>query len=211
MTARVRADITRACVYEPERGSWFPSPAAGLPLAADMALSLGWLSAVLAGVLSAHVLQRLCFPFLWRDLLFLLRVIRYGARLELFKLTRSVRTVLDRFADQARRIPDKPFVIYEGAAHTYGDVERRSNRLARVFVERLRLRKGDCAALLMANEPDFLCAWFGLAKAGCSVAFLNTNIRARSLLHCFHCCGASTLIVGQGEVRGPDRVQVRSR
>ncbi|KAM6976088.1 long-chain fatty acid transport protein 6 [Tautogolabrus adspersus] len=161
-----------------------------------MTLSLGWFSAVFAGFFSAHVLQRLCFPYFWRDLLFLLKVIRYGVKLELFKVTSRVRTVLDRFIQQAQRIPDKPFVIFEGSVHTYRDIDRRSNRFAQVFLDELKLQKGECVALLMSNEPDFLCAWFGLAKVGCSVAFLNTNIKSKSLLHCFNCCGAKTLIVG---------------
>uniref|UniRef100_UPI0037E89817 long-chain fatty acid transport protein 6 n=1 Tax=Semicossyphus pulcher TaxID=241346 RepID=UPI0037E89817 len=161
-----------------------------------MTLSLGWLSALLAGFFSAHVLQKLCFPYFWRDLLFLLKVMRYGLKIELFKLRSRVHTVLDRFIQQAQRIPDKPFVIYEGNVHTYGDVERRSNRFAHVYLDEVKLKKGECVALLMSNEPDFLCAWFGLAKVGCSVAFLNTNIRSKSLLHCFNCCGAKTLIVG---------------
>ncbi|XP_070780260.1 long-chain fatty acid transport protein 6 [Enoplosus armatus] len=171
-----------------------------------MTLSLGWLSALAAGVFSAHVLQKLCFPYFWSDLVFLLKVIRYGVRLELFKVTASVCTVLDRFVQQARRIPDKPFVIYDGATHTYRDVDRRSNRLANVFLENVKLRKGDCVALLMSNEPDFLCAWFGLAKVGCSVAFLNTNIKSKSLLHCFNCCGAKTLIVGSDLVDSLDSI-----
>ncbi|XP_061590540.1 long-chain fatty acid transport protein 6 [Cololabis saira] len=178
-------------------------------MAADMAPSLGWLSAVsavLAGVFSLHMLQRLVFPYLWRDLRFLLKVVRYGVRLELFGLTRSVRTVLDRFVEQAQRIPDKPFVLHDGATHTYRDVEQRSNRFAHVFLERLRLRKGDCVAVLMNNEPDFLCVWFGLAKVGCSVAFLNTNIKSKSLLHCFHCCGARTLVVGSDLVDSLDGI-----
>ncbi|KAM7393474.1 hypothetical protein PAMA_008230 [Pampus argenteus] len=162
-----------------------------------MAPSLGWLSALAAGVFSAHVLQKLCFPYFWKDFFFLLNVIRYGVKLELFKLTSKVCTVLDRFIQQAQRIPDKPFVIYDGNIHTYRDIEQRSNRLANVFLDRVKLRKGDCVALLMNNEPDFLCVWFGLAKVGCPVAFLNTNIKSRSLLHCFNCCGAKTLIVGE--------------
>ncbi|KAF3848708.1 hypothetical protein F7725_015205 [Dissostichus mawsoni] len=161
-----------------------------------MTPSLGWLSALIAGFLSVHVLQKLCFPYFWRDLLFLLRVMRYGVNLELFKLRSRVHTVLDRFIQQAQRVPDKPFVIYEGSVHTYRDIERRSNRLAHVFLEDVKLRKGECIALLMSNEPDFLCVWFGLAKVGCSVAFLNINIKSKSLLHCVNCCGAKTLIVG---------------
>lgn len=174
--------------------------------AADMALSLGWLSAVAAGVFSAHVIQKLCLPYFWRDLLFLLRVVRYGVKLELFKLTSSVCTVVDRFIQQAQRIPNKPFVIYDGSVHTYRDIERRSNRLANVFLEQARLRKGDCVALLMSNEPDFLCVWFGLAKVGCSVAFLNINIKSKSLLHCFDCCGAKTVVVGSDLVESLDSI-----
>lgn len=164
-----------------------------------MALSLGCVSALCAGLVFALGVQRRCFPYLWSDIFFLLKLIRYGLKLEFSKLTSSVCTVLDRFVQQAQRIPDKPFVVYDGRIHTYRDVDRRSNRLAHIFHHTAKLKKGDCVALLMSNEPDFICVWFGLAKAGCSVAFLNTNIKSKSLLHCFSCCGATTLIVGSGK------------
>lgn len=131
---------------------------------------------------------------------------RYGVKLELYKLRSKVNTVLDRFIQQAQRIPDKPFVIYEGQVHTYRYVDQRSNRLAHIFLHKTNLRKGDCVALLMSNEPDFLCAWFALAKIGCSIAFLNTNIKSRSLLHCFNSCGARTLVVGADVVDTLDGV-----
>lgn len=167
--------------------------------AGSMVLPLGWLSALVAGLVFALVVQKLYFPFFWKDFVFLTKILRYGVKLELFKVTSSVCTVLDRFVQQARRIPDKPFVVHDGRSYTYRDVDTRSNRLADVFYHRLNLKKGDCVALLMSNEPDFLCVWFGLAKVGCSVAFLNTNIKSKSLLHCFNCCGAKTLIVGAGK------------
>ncbi|TWW66877.1 Long-chain fatty acid transport protein 6 [Takifugu flavidus] len=165
-----------------------------------------YLGLVCAGLLFALALQKLRFPYFWRDLFFLFRVVRYGVKLELFRLTSSVCTVLDRFVQQAQRIPDKPFVVYDGRVHTYQDVDRRSNRLANVFHNTAKLKKGDCVAVLMSNEPDFLCVWFGLAKAGCSVAFLNTNIKSKSLLHCFTCCGATTLIVGSDLVESLDGI-----
>lgn len=164
-----------------------------------MFFSLGWMSALVAGVLSAHVLQKLCFPYFWRDLVFLMRIIKYGVKLEMFKLTSKVVTVMDRFVQQAERIPNKPFLIYEGITYTYRDIDERSNKVANVFLEHGDLKKGDSVALLMNNEPDFVCVWFGLTKLGCSVAFLNTNIKSRSLLHCFNCCGAKTLVVGAGK------------
>ncbi|XP_019718379.1 long-chain fatty acid transport protein 6 [Hippocampus comes] len=159
-------------------------------------LSFAWISALLVGIISAHFLQKLCFPYFWKDFFFLLSLTRYGMKLELFRLTSRVCTVLDRFIQQAHRNPDKAFIIYEGSVHTYKDIEQRSNRLANVFLQKLNVTKGDCVALLMNNEPDFVCVWFGLAKVGCPVAFLNTNIKSRSLLHCITCCGAKAVIVG---------------
>ncbi|XP_069025102.1 long-chain fatty acid transport protein 6 isoform X2 [Embiotoca jacksoni] len=161
-----------------------------------MLVSLGCVSAVAAGILALHVLQRLWFPYFWGDVGFMLRVLSYGSKLQVFKWTSRVRSVLDRFVQQAQLQPDKPFVIYDGTVHTYRDIDRRSNRLANVFLRDVGLRKGDCVALLMNNEPDFVSVWFGLTKVGCSVAFLNTNIKSRSLLHCVESCGARTLIVG---------------
>ncbi|XP_072310141.1 long-chain fatty acid transport protein 6 [Eucyclogobius newberryi] len=161
-----------------------------------MVLSLGWLSAAAAGIFSVHILQKICFPYFWKDLFFLLKVMHYGVKLEVYKLRSEVCTVLDRFIHQAQRIPDKPFVIFEEQTYTYRDIEQRSNRFAHVFLQNTNLRKGHCVALLMSNEPDFLCVWFALAKIGCSIAFLNTNIKSRSLMHCFTSCGARTLVMG---------------
>ncbi|KAF7655367.1 hypothetical protein LDENG_00057120 [Lucifuga dentata] len=171
-----------------------------------MSLSVGCFSAVVAGLFTAHILQRLCFPYFWRDLVFLLKVLRYGFRLEVFRLTSRVVTVLDRFIQQAQHIPDKPFIIYEGRTYTYRDIDQRSNKIANVFLKQSNLKKGDCVALLMSNEVDFLCVWFGLAKLGCSVAFLNINIKSRSLLHCFNCCGAKTLVTGSDLVECLDGI-----
>ncbi|XP_030623276.1 long-chain fatty acid transport protein 6 isoform X1 [Chanos chanos] len=161
-----------------------------------MFVSLTWLTALLAGIFSAHVTQRLCFPYFWKDLFYLTKVIRYGIRLEIYKMTSRVVTVIDRFVQQAERVPNKPFLIFEGISYSYRDIDERSNKVARVFEEQGTLKKGDTVALLMSNDPDFICVWFGLSKLGCSVAFLNTNIKSRSLLHCFNCCNAKILVVG---------------
>uniref|UniRef100_A0AAY4B4F9 long-chain-fatty-acid--CoA ligase n=2 Tax=Denticeps clupeoides TaxID=299321 RepID=A0AAY4B4F9_9TELE len=161
-----------------------------------MLLSLAWVTALLAALLALRVGQKLYFPYFWKDAFFLAKVVRYGARLEASKRRGKVVTVVDTFVRRAAEAPGKTFIIHDGARHTYGDVDARSNRVARVLAERGTLRKGDTVALLMSNEPDFVCVWFGLSKLGCSVAFLNTNVRSRSLLHCFSCCGARTLVVG---------------
>ncbi|KAI1905153.1 hypothetical protein AGOR_G00013210 [Albula goreensis] len=162
-----------------------------------MLLSLGWVTALVAGIFAIHIGQKLCFPYFWKDVFYLVRVIRYGLRMEMYKVTSNVCTVLDRFIQQAAQIPHKAFIIYEGISYTYRDIDDRSNKVAQVFEKLGTVKKGDTVALLMNNEPDFVCVWFGLNKLGCSVAFLNTNIKSRSLLHCFNCCGAKILVVGK--------------
>lgn len=158
-----------------------------------------WVAAVLTGIFSVHIAQRLYFPYFWKDLFYLVKVIWFGVRLELYKMTKIV-TVMDRFVQQAQRIPNKPFLIYEGCTYTYREIDERSNRVARALQRYSTVKRGDTVALLMSNEPDFLCVWFGLIKLGCAVAFLNTNIKSRALLHCFNSCGAKLLVVGAGKL-----------
>ncbi|NXX98572.1 S27A6 protein, partial [Centropus bengalensis] len=155
-----------------------------------------WLPGAAAGLVSLHLIQRLLFPYFWADLRYLLKVLIYGARVELYQRQGRIVTTLDKFVKLAKKQPNKPFLIYEGKVHTYQDVDRRSNKVAHVFLRTGSLKKGDTVALLMGNEPDFIHMWFGLAKLGCVVAFLNSNVRARSLLHCINSCKPKILVVG---------------
>ncbi|XP_059825926.1 long-chain fatty acid transport protein 6-like [Hypanus sabinus] len=154
-------------------------------------------AAVVAGALGLFLLLKFGLPNLYYDALFILRFASISWRLLRCYFTGRVITVLDRFEQQSKSNPDKTLLLYEGRSFTYREVDRRSNRIAQVCIQPWAgLRAGDTVALLMSNEPDFLCVWFGLCKLGCAAAFLNTSLRARSLLHCLDNSGAKTLIVG---------------
>ncbi|XP_005356189.1 long-chain fatty acid transport protein 6 [Microtus ochrogaster] len=162
---------------------------------------LPWLTGFGAGLLFLHLVQKLLFPYFWDDLWFLLKVVRYGIQMTVYKVRGELVTVLDKFLSHARRQPQKAFIIYEGDVYTYEDVDKRSNRVAHAFLNHSSLKRGDVVALLMSNEPDFIHVWFGLAKLGCVVAFLNSNIRLRSLLHCISTCEPVAVVVG-GDLLG---------
>ncbi|XP_061872438.1 long-chain fatty acid transport protein 6 isoform X3 [Colius striatus] len=157
-----------------------------------------WIPGAAAGIVSLHFIQKLLFPYFWADLRYLMKVLMYGLRVEMYRLQGRIVTVLDKFVKLAEKQPHKPFLIYEGKVYTYQDVDRRSNRVAQVFLQHEVLKKGDTVAMLMGNEPDFIHVWFGLAKLGCVVAFLNFNVRSRSLLHCVSSCEPKILVVGAG-------------
>lgn len=107
-------------------------------------------------------------------------------------------SILDRFLDTVKAQPHKPILLYEDETFTYQDADELSNKAARVFLQS-GLKEGDTVALLLGNEPMFVWLWLGLAKIGCSAAPLNYNIRSRSLLHCFSCSGATTLVAAEGK------------
>ncbi|KAM5192699.1 long-chain fatty acid transport protein 6 [Mantella aurantiaca] len=169
-------------------------------------MDLCWITGLVTGLAALYFLQKKFFPYFWVDLIYLLKVVRYGLLIEKYKRTGHVVTVVDRFIQQAQRVPDKDFIIFHGDVYTYRDVDRRSNQVSQCFLKYTSLKKGDTVAMLMNNEPDFLNVWFGLAKLGCLVAFLNYNIRSRSLLHCFHSCGAKILIVGADMIESLEEI-----
>lgn len=141
--------------------------------------------------------QSLFHPYFWKDLMYYLKVRKVG-KATMAEMRRGVLTFLHRFVEQAKQTPDKPFIVFEEEVLTYMDVHLRSNKFAEVFRSEVAVKHGDIVALWMSNEPDFVCAWFGLSKVGCEVAFLNSNIRPKALQHCLHSCGAKVLIVGSG-------------
>ncbi|XP_060932642.1 long-chain fatty acid transport protein 2 [Limanda limanda] len=153
------------------------------------------LGSLLAALLALLFYQRLTYPFFWEDLIYYLKLRSYRKTSQA-RMQQGIITYLDCFLYQARRKPNKPFIIFEEQSLTYRDVDIRSNRFANALRTEIGVKKGDIVAQLMCNEPDFVCVWLGLCKLGCEVAFLNVNIKAKSLLHCLQSCGAKTLVVG---------------
>ncbi|GLD51842.1 long-chain fatty acid transport protein 6-like isoform X1 [Lates japonicus] len=152
-------------------------------------------SSVLAGLMALVFYQRMAYPFFWMDLGYHLKLRRYRKTLQA-SMRQGIISYLDCFLYQARKNPNKPFIIFEDQTLTYQDVDQRSNKFANAFMTESSLKKGDIVAQLISNEPDFVSVWLGLCKLGCEVAFLNVNIKAKSLIHCLQSCGAKTLVVG---------------
>ncbi|KAG7218274.1 hypothetical protein INR49_010332 [Caranx melampygus] len=152
------------------------------------------LSVVLASVLITPVLLRTFCPYVWMDILYFGDLLRILVRFVSRRRRRPLFFVLDRFLEQTAALPHKAFVVFEEETFTYSHTDKRSNKVANALRAQPGYTAGDTVALFMGNEPAFLFTWLGLAKLGSPVALLNHNIRSKSLLHCFSCCGASVLI-----------------
>ncbi|XP_059495197.1 long-chain fatty acid transport protein 2-like [Stegostoma tigrinum] len=161
-----------------------------------MQVLLGFLLALLL----SGLLLRSWFPYLGHDLRNFYRAVTLAIRVMIYKRKQPPVTLLDVFLQRVRQSPNKTFVQFEGRTLSYSELDRQSNQVARIVQRRAGLQRGHCVAILLSNTPLFVSVWLALAKLGCPVAFLNFNIKGKSLLHCFKCCASQVLIVG-GDLR----------
>ncbi|TPX43542.1 hypothetical protein SeLEV6574_g04997 [Synchytrium endobioticum] len=79
--------------------------------------------------------------------------------------------------------------------YTYTELDQASNQLAHWAIEGSRLPAGSVVCLLMENRAEYLMICMGLAKAGITVALLNTHLAGALLAHAVSGSGATLAIV----------------
>lgn len=104
-------------------------------------------------------------------------------------------TVGDRLEERAAAHPEKALVLFEDRVVGYGAANVYANRVAHA-ARALGLRRGDVAALVMENRPEFLTTWMGLAKVGVTVALLNTSARGRGFEHALATAEPKLVVIG---------------
>uniref|UniRef100_A0A3B4ZM36 Long-chain-fatty-acid--CoA ligase n=1 Tax=Stegastes partitus TaxID=144197 RepID=A0A3B4ZM36_9TELE len=134
-------------------------------------------------------------PYFLQDVKYLLT--KLNQRRRVWKFLQTNYLILDKFLERVQEQPQKPFIRFKEETFTYQHADVQSNKAARVFLQSEAVQKGDTVALFLQNEPLFLWLFLSLVKIGCSAAFLNYNIRSKSLLHCFNCSGAKTLVAAE--------------
>jgi fatty-acyl-CoA synthase len=82
--------------------------------------------------------------------------------------------------DVAARFPARPFIITEQETVSYGELARRSARLARGMIER-GVRPGERVALVLPNGIDMIAARFAVARAGAVAVPVSFRLHAAEL------------------------------
>ena len=85
------------------------------------------------------------------------------------------------FASLAVRLPDAPGVVDERGTLTWGELDRRSNALARALRGR-GVGEGDGVAIMCRNHRGFLDASIATAKLGADALYLNTAFAGPQLV-----------------------------
>ncbi|ETE63506.1 Very long-chain acyl-CoA synthetase, partial [Ophiophagus hannah] len=150
---------------------------------------------ILLGVfILVPLLANIFSPYLWLDLRFFFSLFWTAYKSQKRLQCNPPFTLLDCFLDKVLKHPGKPFILFEDEIYSYHDIDRRSNQMARVLKDYVRLKEGETMAVFLKNIPAYIWIWMGLEKIGCTMACINYNIRLKSLLHVLKSCDAKVLL-----------------
>jgi len=85
------------------------------------------------------------------------------------------------FLAMAALVPDRPWIVDERGGLTFGEVDRRTNALARAL-QGLGVGEGDSVALMARNHRGFVEATVAAAKLGADLIYLNTAFAGPQLV-----------------------------
>jgi acyl-CoA synthetase (AMP-forming)/AMP-acid ligase II len=117
----------------------------------------------------------------------------------------------------AAKNPDKPALVMAGSGETlaYGELDRRSNRLARLWWD-AGLRRGDRVAVFMENHPRYFEVVWAALRSGLYLTAVNSHLQPAEAAYILNDCGARSLVssralarVVEGFARDIPRVEVR--
>ncbi len=103
-------------------------------------------------------------------------------------------TLGDYLERWAETYGDKAAMLGETETLSYRQLDARANRYAR-WAGAQGLGKGDAICLMMANRPEYVAIWLGMARVGVATALVNTNLAGPSLAHSLAIVGAKAAIV----------------
>ena len=109
-------------------------------------------------------------------------------------LVRSTDTLGALVSEAAQRHAEDTFLLWRGGRMSFGELDRRSGQYARGLAE-LGVRKGDRVAVMLDNGPEYLLAWFGIAKLGAIEVSINTAFKGTILRYILENCAASAIVI----------------
>ncbi|WP_370944848.1 AMP-binding protein [Amycolatopsis sp. cg5] len=103
--------------------------------------------------------------------------------------------------------PDKPAWVFDalGETLTFGDIDRRTDKLALALLE-LGVSRGDRVGVMLRNQPEFPLTWLALAKIGAALVPVNINYRELDGAHVLAHSGARFVIAADEFVELLNRI-----
>ncbi|MFH1974139.1 MAG: AMP-binding protein [Pseudomonadota bacterium] len=103
----------------------------------------------------------------------------------------NIRDLLEK---QAEKYPDKIFLYFEEQEITYQNFNLTANRIANAF-KKIGVKKGEMAAIMLPNSPEFLYTWMGLNKIGAIEVPINTGFKETEVKYILQHSEASAIVI----------------
>lgn len=84
---------------------------------------------------------------------------------------------VDAIKPAFEKFPDKTAFAFMGVEVTFSEFDRYANRFANMLIEN-GLKKGDLVGINLPNIPEYLIAWLGALKVGCTVSGVSPMLMA---------------------------------
>ena len=107
---------------------------------------------------------------------------------------------------QAKRYPDRPFLIDETRTLTYSEANQQVNQIAHLL-QKQGIGTGDVVGLLIENRNEILLTALATLKLGGIATMINTSQRQDVLLHSVRITSPKTIIVGEELTEALDEVR----
>jgi carnitine-CoA ligase len=111
-----------------------------------------------------------------------------------FSDTRDERDFATVLSKRVARFADKPWIVTDGASYSYGDVDRRSSRMAQGFAD-AGVREGDTVLIMLPDIIDYIFSWCALSKIGAIEVPVNVHHRGSILSYMINDSSAKVLII----------------
>ena len=104
-----------------------------------------------------------------------------------------MRTLSTVLRDTTKKFPKRPAILDpSGRSLTYAELDREASRLARGLLD-LGVGKGDKVGLWMPNNPEWVIAYFAIARIGAVVVPMNTRYKTHEVEYILGNSEATTL------------------
>ncbi len=106
----------------------------------------------------------------------------------------------DILGERTRLTPEREALLYvpTGRRYSYGELNQRATRCARLWLDSCRLRPGDRVGILAHNSVEYLDAFFASGKSGVILVLLSTRATPHELEPIVNDSGLRCLMYGGG-------------
>ena len=92
-----------------------------------------------------------------------------------------------------RDFPNKRALTFLGVDFTFGELDRYASRFARMLLSR-GFKKGDVVGIDLPNIPEYVIAWLGSHRAGCTVTGVSPLLSSEQMAYQLKDSGARGLV-----------------